>query len=134
MTIADTVCFKNSVGIPVRDFKWLWNSSKILQGFRCHHPEHSIANSSLFPTSMYLHSNSTQILALKNGFSKKKFFFNIFSKQLFSADAVGFSKKNFKKIFDPEKMKKQASNVAHNWPKPFFSQSTSSLLIFVGKL
>ena len=30
---------------------------------------HSIANSSLFPTFMYLHSNSTQILALKeNGF------------------------------------------------------------------
>ena len=26
---------------------------------------HSIANSSLFPTFMYLHSNSTQILALK---------------------------------------------------------------------
>ena len=27
--------------------------------------EHSIANSSLFPTFMYLHSNSTQMLALK---------------------------------------------------------------------
>ena len=50
---------------------------------------HSIANSSLFPTFMYLHSNSTQILALKkkgfftfssskkqkrNFFVKKKFF------------------------------------------------------------
>ena len=44
--------------------------------------DHSIANSSLVPTSLYLHSNSTQILALKKkGFSekknlpKKKFFF-----------------------------------------------------------
>ena len=36
---------------------------------------HSIANSSLFPTSLYLHSNSTQILALKKMvFLKKKFF------------------------------------------------------------
>ena len=35
---------------------------------------HSIANSSLFPTSLYLHSNSTQILALKKNlfFWKKK--------------------------------------------------------------
>ena len=63
---------------------------------------HSIANSSLFPTSLYLHSNSTQILALKkNGFSEKKifpkkkiFFFYLFSMQLFSADAMVFSKKN----------------------------------------
>ena len=36
---------------------------------------HSIANSSLFPTSLYLHSNSTQILALKKKvFLKKKIF------------------------------------------------------------
>ena len=33
---------------------------------------HSIANSSLFPTSLYLHSNSTQILALKKMFFLKK--------------------------------------------------------------
>ena len=40
--------------------------------------------------------------------------------QLFSADAMVFSKK-FKKIFfDPEKVKKQASKVAHNRPRPFF--------------
>ena len=38
-------------------------------------PNHSIANSSLVPTSLYLHSNSTQILALKKkGFSEKKNF------------------------------------------------------------
>ena len=63
--------------------------------------DHSIANSSLVPTSLYLHSNSTQILALKKkGFSEKKkssqkkiFFFNLFSMQLFSADAMVFSKK-----------------------------------------
>ena len=39
--------------------------------------------------------------------------------QLFSVDAIVFSKK-FKKKFDPEKGKKWASKVAHNWPKPFF--------------
>ena len=62
---------------------------------------HSIANSSLFPTFMYLHSNSTQILALKKtGFftfsDSKKIFQNFFYKiimQLFSADAIVFSKK-----------------------------------------
>ena len=40
----------------------------------------------------------------------KNFFFNLFYikgiMQLFSAD--------------PEKVKKQASKVAHNWPKPFY--------------
>ena len=83
---------------------------------------HSIANSSLFPTSLYLHSNSTQILALKkNVFPKKK----IFSKQfffvylLFSADAMVFSKK-LKKNFGPEKVKKQASKVAHNRLRPLY--------------
>ena len=71
---------------------------------------HSIANSSLFPTSLYLHSNSTQILALKKtGFfsfsDSKKNFQKIFYKiimQLFSADAIVFSKKKF----EPENMKK----------------------------
>ena len=62
---------------------------------------HSIANSSLFLTFLYLHSNSTQILALnENGFSEKKkkippkIFFYLFSMQLFSTDAMVFSKKN----------------------------------------
>ena len=62
--------------------------------------DHSIANSSLFPTSLYLHSNSTQILALKKMvFLKKKIFpkeiyifFYFFSIQLFSAEAMVFSK------------------------------------------
>ena len=58
-------------------------------------PSHSTANSSLFPTSLYSHSNSSQILALKKyGFSEKK-------------------------IFDPEKVIKRASKVAHNRPRPF---------------
>ena len=43
--------------------------------------------------------------------------------QLFSADAIVFSKK-FSKFFDPEKLKKRASKVAHNRPKPFISQSS----------
>ena len=29
-------------------------------------------------------------------------------------------KKNFKKFLDPEKVKKRASKVAHNRPRPFF--------------
>ena len=39
--------------------------------------------------------------------------------QLFSADAMCFQKK-IKKKFDPEKVKKQASKVAHNRPKPSY--------------
>ena len=39
--------------------------------------------------------------------------------QLFSADAIVFSKK-FKKKFDPEKVKKWASKVAHSRPRPFY--------------
>jgi hypothetical protein len=31
------------------------------------------------------------------------------------------SKKKLKKIFDPEKVKKLASKVAHNRPRPFYS-------------
>ena len=44
---------------------------------------------------------------------------------LFSADAMVFSKKLKKKNFDPKKVKKRASKVAHNWPRPFFPQSSS---------
>ena len=40
--------------------------------------------------------------------------------QRFSANAIVFSKK-FKKFFDPEKVKKLASKVAHNGPRPFYS-------------
>ena len=43
--------------------------------------------------------------------------------QLFSADAMVFSKKIWL-FFDPEKVKKRASKVAHNQPNPFFSQSS----------
>ena len=39
--------------------------------------------------------------------------------QLFSLDAIGFTKK-LKKKFDPENMKKMPSKVAHNWPPTFF--------------
>ena len=39
--------------------------------------------------------------------------------QLFSADAIVFSK-NLKNIFfDPENIKKTPSKVAHNWPPTF---------------
>ena len=39
--------------------------------------------------------------------------------QLFSADAVVFSKK-IKFFFDPEKVKKRASEVPYNRPRPFY--------------
>ena len=39
--------------------------------------------------------------------------------QLFSVDAMVFSKKNLDFFFDPEKVKNQASKVAHNQPRPF---------------
>ena len=54
----------------------------------------------------------------KNLPHQKIFFFKLFSLQLFSADAMIFSKK-FKFFFDPEKVKKRASKVAHNRPRPF---------------
>ena len=68
--------------------------------------------------------------------SKKKFqnFFYKIVMQLFSADAIMFSKKIKKKIFDPKKVKKRASKVAHNRPRPFYftvqpSMKTSSPFI-----
>ena len=55
----------------------------------------------------------------------KKFFFYLFPMQLFSADAMVFSKKKKKSFFDPEKVKKRASKVAHNQPRPFFPTNQS---------
>ena len=40
--------------------------------------------------------------------------------QLFSADAMVFSKKKLNFFFDPEKVKKRASKVAHNQPRTFY--------------
>ena len=40
--------------------------------------------------------------------------------QLFSVDAIVFSKKNLTFCFDPENINKLPSKVAHNWPQPFF--------------
>ena len=52
--------------------------------------------------------------------------------QLFSADAIVFSKKLKKIFFDPEKVKKQASKVAHNRPKSFFRvQPTAKNWFFI---
>ena len=44
--------------------------------------------------------------------------------QLFSADAIVFSKK-IEHFFDLKKVKKQASKVAHNRPNPFFHSSAN---------
>ena len=79
---------------------------------------HSIANSSLFPTSLYLHSNFSpkkMVFLKKKIFHPKKIFFNLFSMQLFSADAM---------VFDPEKVKKWASKLLKIGPDPFISQSS----------
>ena len=76
---------------------------------------HSKANSSLFPTSLYLHSNSTQILALKKNvflkkffFQKKKIFFLPFFYATFQCGRYGVFKKKFNFFFDPKKVKKRA--------------------------
>ena len=49
---------------------------------------------------------------------KKIYFFTFFSMQLFSADAMVFSKFFFN-FFDPKKVKNRASKVAHNQPRLF---------------
>ena len=68
-----------------------------------------------------------KFLALKKLFISllwpKKFLFLIFKKdimQLFSVEAIEFSKKDLNSFFDPEKVKKRASKVAHNRPRPFY--------------
>ena len=64
---------------------------------------HSIANSSLFPTSLYKHSNSTQILALKKMvFLKKKIYFFTFFLCNFSVRTLWCFQKKFKIFFEPE--------------------------------
>ena len=91
----------------------------------------------MFPTSIYLHSNSTQILAYKkktktwknkhekktSSRSKK----NTFILCNFSVPTLWCFQKKSNIFFYPEKVKKQASKVAHNRPNPFFSQSSLDL-------
>ena len=55
----------------------------------------------------------------KKSFPPKIFFFTFFLCN-FSVHRYGVFKKIKKKIFDPEKVKKRASKVAHNWPRPFY--------------
>ena len=54
-------------------------------------------------------------------FPKKKDFFLPFFYATFQCGRYGVFKKIKKKIFDPEKVKKRASKVAHNLPRPFYS-------------
>ena len=60
----------------------------------------------------------------KKFFPKKNILFNLFSMQLFSADAMVFSKKfkkiKKKKLFDPEKIRKRASKLLIIQPKSQF--------------
>ena len=52
-------------------------------------------------------------------YQKKKFNFFLCN---FLVRTLWCFQKNFEKNFYPKKLKKRASKVAHNWPKPFFSQ------------
>ena len=81
---------------------------------------HSIDNSSLFPTSLYLHSNSTQILALKKMVFLNFFFVLPFFYATFQCGRYGVFKKKLNFFFGPEKVKKRASKVAHNRPRPLY--------------
>ena len=67
-------------------------------------------------------------LSPKNVFSekkiKKKNFFLPFFNATFQCGRYGVCKKKFKILFDPEKVKKRASKVAHNQPRLFFPQSS----------
>jgi hypothetical protein len=53
-------------------------------------------------------------------FQKKKYFFFTFFYATFQCGRYGVFKKNLTFFFDPEKVKKPPSKVAHNRPKPFF--------------
>ena len=58
---------------------------------------------------------------LKKKFSqKKKYFFLPFFYATFQCGRYGDFKKILKYFFDPEKVKKRASKVAHNRPRPFY--------------
>ena len=57
-------------------------------------------------------------------FLKKKFFFLPFFNATFQCGHYGVFKKILKIFFDPEKVKKLASKVAHNRPRPFFPLSS----------
>ena len=59
-----------------------------------------------------LHVFTLKFLALK-----KTGFFTFSG---FQCGRYSVFKKIKKKIFDPEKVKKRASKVAHNWPTPFY--------------
>ena len=61
-----------------------------------------------------------KLVFLKKKFFPKKNFFLPFFYATFQCGRYGVFKKILKFFFDPEKVKKQASKVAHNRPRPFF--------------
>ena len=82
---------------------------------------HSIANSNLFPTSMYvcgIFSPKKCFFWNKNFF--QKIFFLHFFYATFHCERYSVFKKELKEFFDPEKVKKRASKVAPNRPRPFY--------------
>ena len=66
---------------------------------------HSIANSSLFPTSLYLHSNFSpkkMVFLKKKNLPKKKFCFFTYFLCNFSVRTLWFFQKNLKKFLTPK--------------------------------
>jgi hypothetical protein len=53
-------------------------------------------------------------------FPKKRIFFLSFFNATFQCGRYGVFKKKIKFFFDPVKVKKRASKVAHNRPRPFY--------------
>ena len=100
----------------------------------------SIFTNRLFFIIMFLHlnSNSTQILAYKKKTWKKKFpptpqnsFFYLYFMQLFSADAIVFSKKFQHFFLTPKKWKNGPQKLLIIGPTPFISQSTVQNWFFI---
>ena len=114
-----------TAGSPTARFHWIMKIKE--------EHTHSIANSSLFPTSLYLHSNSTQILALKikkwffwkkKIFPKNFFFFFTFFLCNFSVRTLWYFQKNFDFFFTLKKWKNGPQKLLIIGPDPFISQSS----------
>ena len=62
----------------------------------------------------------TYVIHIIKFFPPKKIFLHFFN-ATFQCGRYNLFKKKFKKVFDPGKVKKRASKIAHNWPRPFYS-------------
>ena len=78
----------------------------------------------LYVFTIKFHSNFSLYKKDKNMkiriFQKNKYFFLPLFYATFQCGRYDIFKKKFKFFFDPEKVKKPASKVAHNWSRPFY--------------